>query len=72
MAERCNGTDPAYPGLKCYLDKGHENNFLEDCEFFTDAVASNWRRQAMDFKDQLIDAHTELVELRWRMEGLEK
>lgn len=64
MPERCNGTDPAYPGLKCYLDKGHENFFLEDCEFFTDAVALNWRRQAIDFKNQLIDAHLELRRLK--------
>jgi hypothetical protein len=71
MAERCNGTDPAYPGLKCYLDKGHEDSFIEDCEF-TDAIGEHWRKIAMDYRDLLFVAHEELRKLRWRMEGLEK
>ena len=66
MSERCNGTDPAYPGLKCYLDKGHQNFFLEECEFFTDAVAWNWRKLAIELKDQLIIANRKLSDGGYR------
>ena len=56
MAERCNGMDPAYPGLKCYLDKGHDDH---PCEF-TDAVGEQWRHRALI-------AEAEVTKLYWQM-----
>lgn len=52
MAERCNGTDPAHHGLKCYLDKGHESRFVEECEF-TDATGELWRERALKAEKKL-------------------
>lgn len=41
-AARCNGLDPAYPGLTCYLPPKHSS----ECEF-TDAIGEVWRTRAL-------------------------
>jgi hypothetical protein len=38
----CEGQDPAYPDLRCYMLRGH----ADDCEF-TDAIGMIWRARAL-------------------------
>jgi hypothetical protein len=65
--KRCNGRDPAYPGLSCYLDRGHP----DDCEFATEEVGIEWRRRAMAAEARVANARRMAGLWRSRAESLQ-